>query len=166
MPEISIESAIEEVLTGQARKGALALVEHLRASDMRLDRAKGYWENQRYWAVSYAGQYVCFILIGGTGPEARFSPLTIWSDDSGDDCFADVSLDVRTQEVFWENVDICGGCGGCKSPGGTRRVLFGRAFDSVCLTALRFVNPDAEALACVQKMADIRRQAILYTSRL
>jgi hypothetical protein len=160
MPEQTIENFIAEILTGDAQKNVLEFVAYLRAIEMQFERGKGYWEGKLYWMVKYKKEYVCFILIGSEekpGP----GPLTIWSDDSDSNWFEDFPLDECIKEVAWKNVDICGNCGGCGNPGGTHKTVFGKEFDNVCRTTLRFTNPDAEALECVKKMVEIRKNDIL-----
>ena len=128
---------------------------------MRFVRGKGYWEDKLYWMIAYQDQYVCFILLHGSGSEAEFAPWTIWSDDSDSPWYADFPLDAHMRQTAWKHVDICGNCGGCGNPGGSRKTVFGREFDHVCRTTLRFVNPDREALACAEKMVEIRKADIL-----
>ena len=61
------------------------------------------------------------------------------------------------KEIAWKHVDICGNCGGCKNPGGNRKTIFGKEFDNICVTPMRFDNPNAETIECVKKLIDIRR---------
>ena len=63
------------------------------------------------------------------------------------------------KEIAWANVDICGNCGYCA--GGTRKTIFGREFDKVCITPMSFLSPDDETLACVKKLIEIRKNDIL-----
>lgn len=161
MPEQRIENFIEKVLTGETQKSALEFTEFLRANGMLLIRGKGYWKDKLYWMVKYKDQYVCFILINGSGTEEKFAPWTIWSDDSNSDCFADFPLNEHTKEIAWKNIDICGNCSGCDNPGGSRKMIFGKEFNNVCRTAMRFINPDAEVLDCVKKIVEIRKNDIL-----
>jgi hypothetical protein len=159
MPEQKIENFIDEVLTRETQKNALELVAYLRASEMLFERVKGYWENQLYWIIKYKDESVCFILINGFGTEEKFAPWTIWSDDSGSNWFEDFSLDEHIKEIAWKNVDICGNCGSCD--GGTHKSIFGKEFNNVCGTTMRFINPDFEAVECVKKMVEIRKNDIL-----
>jgi len=163
MPEQQIENFISEILTADAQKNALEFTSYLRASEMQFERGKGYWEGKLYWVITYKDETVCYILIGAEekpGP----GPWIIWSDDSGSNCFADFPLDEQLKKVAWKNVDICGNCGGCGNPGGTRKTIFGKEFNNVCRTTMRFTNPDGEALECVKKMVEIRKSDILKNS--
>lgn len=159
MPEKGIEDFISDVLAGDTQHNALDFVAYLRTSEMQFERGTGYWEGKLYWVIKYKDETVCFILIGAEekpGP----GPWIIWSDDSGSNCLADFPLDEHMKEIAWRNVDICGNCGGCGNPGGNRKTLFGRKFNNVCRTTLRFTNPDAEALECVKKMVEIRKKNV------
>jgi len=160
MPEQKIENFITEFLATDAQKNALEFVAYLRASEMQFERGTGYWESKLYWIIKYKDEIVCFILIGSEekpGPD----PWTIWSDDSGSNCFADFPLDEQMKEVAWKNVDICGNCGGCDKPGGSRKTIFGKEINNVCRTTMRFIDPDAETLECMKKMVEIRKNDIL-----
>lgn len=161
MPEQRIENFIDEVLAGETQKKALEFVAFLRANEMLFARGKGYWEGKLYWMIKYKDEYVCYILINGSGSEEKFAPWTIWSDDSDSNWFADFPLDEHTKEIVWKNVDVCGNCGGCNNPGGSRKTIFGKEFNNVCRTTMRFINPDVETLACVKKMVDIRKNDVL-----
>jgi len=160
MPEHQIENYITEILAGDAQKNALEFAAYLRASEMQFERGGGYWEGKLYWMIKYKEEYVCYILIGAeekTDP----GPWTIWSDDSGSNCFEDFPLDEQMKEVAWRNVDICGNCGGCGNPGGSRKTIFGKEFNNVCITPMRFTNPGVEALEFIKKMVEIRKDDIL-----
>ena len=160
MPEKRIEDFIAEVLIANVQHNALNFIAYLRANEMQFERGRGYWEDKLYWLIKYKDEYVCFILIGAEekpGP----GPWIVWSDDSGSNCFEDYPLDEQMKEIAWKNVDICGNCGGCGKPGGTRKTIFGKEFNNVCRTTMRFTEPDAEVLECMKKMVEIRKNDIL-----
>jgi len=161
MPGLEIEKSIGEVLGMDARQNALELVGYLRANEMQFERGTGYWEDKLYWMIKYKDEYVCFILLNGLEDKTEAEGWTVWSDDSGSHGFADFPLDERMREIAWKHVDVCAHCGSCKNPGGTRKRIFGKAFDNVCITAMKFENPDAEAVECVKKIAEIRKNDIL-----
>ncbi len=161
MPEHGIEHFIDAFLTGETRDKALAFAAFLRANEMAFVRDKGYWEDKLYWMIKYKAEYVCFILFNGSGSEKQFAPWTIWSDDSDSNWFADFQLDEHTKEIAWKHVDFCGNCGGCDNPGGICKTIFGKEFNNVCRTTMRFINPDDETLECVKKMIEIRISDIL-----
>ncbi|MHB8963489.1 MAG: hypothetical protein ACYC5K_10090, partial [Saccharofermentanales bacterium] len=144
MSEQKIEDFIGEVLTGDARKNASAFFEYLMESGLQFDRGIGYWEDKLYWMIKYLNEYVCFVLITGSEDKTEPDGWVIWSDDSGSDWFEDPSLDEQTKEIAWKHVDVCGNCGSCKNPGGSHKTIFGKDFDNVCITTMRFNNPDTE----------------------
>lgn len=161
MLDQKIENMIGDVLTGDMQKNALKFFSYLIASDMLLERSKGYWADKLYWMVKYEDEYVCFILLNGSEDKAEHEGWTIWTDDSGSDCFVDFTPDESMKEIVWNHIDTCARCGGCKHPGGSRKILFGKAFENVCVTAMKFINSDADTLACVKKLVEIRKHAIL-----
>jgi hypothetical protein len=160
MSEQRIENFIGEVLTGDAQKNALEFVAYLKASEMLFERGKGYWEDKLYWLITYKDEYVCFILINGSEEKTEPDGWTIWSDDSGSAWFEDFPIDEHIKEIAWKNVDFCANCGSCDNPGGTRKTIFGKEFNNVCITTMKFINPDVEALECVKKMVEIRKNEI------
>jgi hypothetical protein len=165
MPEPKIDNFIDKVLTGETQKNALEFASYLRANEMLFVRGKGYWEDKLYWMIKYKDEYVCFILINGSGSEEKFAPWTIWSDDSDSNWFEYFPLDEPMKEIAWRNVDACGNCGGCDNPGGSRKTIFGKEFNNVCRTTMRFINPDTEALECVEIMVEIRKNDILRNEK-
>ena len=157
MAEKEIENYIGEFLTENSQINALNFSEYLRANEMLFERCRnGYWEDKLYWTVKYKSQTVFQILINGY-EEGHW---VVWSDDSGSDWFRDFPLDEYIKETAWNNVGFCGK-GGCCRNMGTRRMIFGREFDNVCIAALRFNNPGAEALECMKRMSEIRKNDIL-----
>ena len=161
MPDQKIENFINEVLTGDAQKNALDFITYLRASEMLFEKGKGYWEDKLYWLIKHKNEYVCFILVNSSEDKTEPEGWTIWSDDSGSNWFENYPLDGHMKEIAWKNVDICGNCGGCNTPGGSRKTVFGKEFNNVCRTTMRFTNPDAEALECLKKIVEIRKNDIL-----
>jgi hypothetical protein len=163
MPEQKIENHINDVLANDAQKLALDFVACLRAQEMQFVKGAGYWKDKRYWAIKYKDEYVCFVLVNGYGsvrhkdePEGWI----IWSDDSGKaDWFAGFPLDEHTKEIAWGNVDFCGHCGG-SCDNGFHKEIFGKEFDNVCNTTFRFDNPNAEAVECAKKLAELRKNDI------
>ncbi len=165
MREYELKQDILEALTGDMQKNALDFIHFLITEEMSFIRGKGYWENQLYWLVMYEKEPVCFILVNGTGEEEQFSPFTIWTDDSGSNWFEDASLDEVSKKIVWENVDICCGCGGCAQPGGKQKKIFEKEFNAVCITPIRFINPDAKTIACVKELVLLRKKDILRYER-
>jgi hypothetical protein len=139
MPNL-IEDIINEVLTDGVQKYALDFVAYLRANEMLFESGKGYWKDEFYWMIKFEGEYVCFIQIGGD--ERKDNSWTIWSDDSDSKWFEDYPLDERLRKIAWENVDICGNCGGCSIPGGgtSKRYLEKNSIMSVSLLCVSIIQ--------------------------
>ena len=131
MAEQEIERIIGEALKGEARKNALDFVAFLRENEMLLERGRGYWEDKLYWLIKYKNEYVCFMLIDGSGEKVEPGGWTVWFDDGESGCFGHFPLDEPMREIAWENVDFCGNCGGCNRGAGTCKMIFGKEFDSV-----------------------------------
>jgi len=152
MPERKIENYLGNVLTGDTRKNAAALFVYLLAHELQFERGQGYWADKLYWMIKHNDEYICFILINNAEDNTEPVGLTVWLDDGRSNCFANLSPDERTKEIAWKHIDICGNCGGCGNPGGSRKTIFGNEFDNVCVTPMRFDNPDAETVECVMKL--------------
>lgn len=158
MPTQGMEHFIKNVLTGDSQKNALHLAAYLKANELSLARGSGYWADKLYWVVTYHGECVCYVLLND--PTQKTEPWIIWSDDNGSNWYSDFPLDEALKELAWKHVDFCVNCGGACSPK-THKIIFGKAFRNVCRTTMRFIDPDAETLACVKKMIDIRKFDIL-----
>ena len=149
---IKIEDKFSEVLCGDSLKNALDFAAFLHANTMQYDGMQ----------VTYDDKCVCYIHIDGA--EQMPGPWTVWPEgDYCEECEA-VPMDEHMKEIAWKNIDICANCGGCKNPGGTHKKIFGKEFDNVCITAMRFNNPDAEAIECAKKMVEIRKKEIQNNS--
>jgi len=157
MPEQGIEYFISKTLMGETQKNALSFTAYLKANVLLFERClNGFWEDKLYWVVKYKDETVCQIFVNGY-EEGNW---VVWSDDSGTNPFSNSLLDEQTKEVAWKNVGHCGG-GGCCRDVGTRKVIFGKEFDNVCLAILRFDNPNADAVECMKKIVEIRKNDIL-----
>ncbi len=155
----NIKDVITEVFKGSEKSKLLEFVDFLKSNDMEFERGTGYWENQLYFMVKYHNEYVCFILINGTGDESDLAPLTIWSDDSGSKWYENYPIKVHQKEIAWSNVDFCVSCGACG--GGICKNIFGRTFNNVCRTTMRFVNPDEKTLEFIKRIVEIRKNDII-----
>jgi hypothetical protein len=67
-------------------------------------------------------------------------------------------MDDHMKEIARAHVNFCANCGSC-SPG-KRKVIFGEEFDHVCNADMAFHVPDAEALECVKKLLEMRKNEI------
>lgn len=97
-------------------------------------------------------------MINGTGYENRFAPLTIWTDDSLSDTYENAQIRENLRENAWRNIDYCVHCGSCN--GGRHRIVFGKGFDNVCRTQMRFTNPDKQEFETIKELIRIRKQSI------
>ena len=157
MPDKGIETYIEELLTGDKQNVALTFEAFLRANGFAFERGGGYWADKWYWYVKYNNQFAGYIALNY--PEGQMDSWTVWSDEYNTPSFADYPLDEETKQAAWAHIDICAHCGSCEQQGTCKR-LFGRDFENVCGTTFRFDNPDADALACMQKLFLIRKEDI------
>ncbi|MCL2004328.1 MAG: hypothetical protein FWG72_10080 [Oscillospiraceae bacterium] len=148
---------IGNTLAGDARKNAAGFFEYLLENGLQLERGQGYWADKLYYMVKHNGEYACFILINSGEDTTEPVGWVIWIDGNRSDLFSDDIPDERLKAIAWKHIDICGNCGGCDNPGGSRKVIFGKEFDNVCVTPMRFDNPNAETIECVKKLIDIRR---------
>ena len=158
MLEKSIEEYINEFLIGMNKENALEFVKFIKKNDMVFEKGGGYWEDKLYWYIKYKENFVCYILIGSEekpGP----GPWIIWSDDSGINCFVDFPIDEHLKNIAWQNIDFCGK-GGCCSDQGTKKTIFGKNFDNVCRTTMRFTDPDNNEIECLKKLMEIRKNYI------
>ena len=157
MCEQKIEEFIIKHLVGDTQKNALAFVAFLRENEMQFHRdTNGYWEDKLYWWIKCKDEYFCFILINGY----EDSHWGIWFEDGDSDCYADAPVSERIKEIAWANVDIFkGDCGGGQCEG-LRKVIFGRLFESLYRTLMFFDNPNTEALECMKKLVELRKNDI------
>lgn len=114
--------------------------------------------------IKYKDEYVCFVFINGSPAKYIDEPegWIIWTDDCFSNCYSNALIDERMKEIAWKNVDICANCNP-SSPcaGGSHKIVFGKEFEHVCRTTMRFDNPDAEAVECVKMLVELRKKDIL-----
>jgi hypothetical protein len=146
-----IEDAFNEFLTGDELKNALDFVEFLRANEMIYN---GEHE------IRYKDECACY--IDTPNDEQRW--WRVWTVGDYSNEYEGFPIDERTKEIAWSNVVKCGNCDDCDRDPGKTEVIFGKEFVNVCNgtdnLAMRFVNPDAEALECVKKMVEMTRYVI------
>ena len=152
----SIEEIINNVLSGDAQKNALDLVAHLKTGEgsesfpINMHDEK----DESGWHVSNLG----FMVINGSGEFP--GPWTMWVSADNMGGHWEHPIDGHIKEFAWAHVSPCGSCGGKCSPGTSTRV-FGKVFENVCQHNLMFTNPDAEAVAAMKKILDIRKNDFL-----
>jgi len=149
-----MENVISEALSGDAQRNALALASFFRENDVMCERSSvGYWADKIYFVCNYKNQSVCYISIN----EHENNTWYVTGDDSDSDWYANYPLDDNHKEVAWENIDVCGDCGGCGDVNvASRKTIFGKEFDRVCLVTIKFTNPDADTIECMKAVFGAR----------
>ena len=150
-----ITELVRDTFPMDLKGNTLDFLSFLRSNQMVFERIFGYWKNQFYWAVKYNKEYVCYILLNGIGDEAQFAPLTIWTDDSGSVWYENYPLSDNLKCCAWDNVDCCAHCGSCA--GGVQKIIFGREFNNVCRTTMRFTNPSQQEFNLIKELVCARK---------
>ncbi len=153
-----IKDIINETFPTYLKNKTLDFVSYLHNNSMVFERLFGYWKNQFYYAVKYKNESVFYILLSGTGEEKEFAPLTIWTDDSGSNCYENSDFPAEFKECAYKNIDYCIHCGSCD--GGKQKIVFGKGFDNVCRTVMRFTNPTDNEFDLLKVLANIRKNSI------
>ena len=149
---------IDSISDNELRDTASKLILFLSQNDMTFERDREYWKNQSYWYVKYKNEIVCFILINAKGDEEKFSPFTVWSDDSGSEWFKDSKLEKGIESTALAHIDICEKCGACR--GGSDKQIFGKKYHNVCRTTFRFINPNSKELTCLEQLILLRKNDV------
>lgn len=153
-----VENIVSNTFPQELKNNTLDILSFFKSESMDIQQLFGYWHNQLYYSVNYQNECVCYILFNGTGDEKQFAPLTIWTDDSGSKWYEHSELGNDGKIIAWKHIDYCVHCGSCK--GGTRKVIFNKAFDDVCKTATRFTNPGKEEFSLIKKIILFRKSDI------
>ena len=151
MPEKKIEDIFNEYFIGDTLKNALDFAEFLKANEMVYN---GDYE------IHYKGNLACYIDT----PNDKSQMWSIWTVGDYSNEYEGFPIEKCTKEIAWANVVKCGNCADCNRDPGKTEVIFGKEFENVCNgtdnLAMRFVNPDAEAVDCAKKMIDMRMYVI------
>ena len=146
-----IEDIAGEVLSGDALKNALDFVAYLRENKLN-----PIWSATNVWKVSSKTFNVCFIRLHGAAPyhglaegEWNISPFIGEYEAS--------LLSDENKEIAWANKKDCPSCGQCALKLDT---VFGKKYDYVCEGAIRFRNPDTDAIECAKRIVELRRNEI------
>lgn len=158
MTQQSMTQIINEALTGEAQQNALALTSFLQANNISCVReTTGYWADKIYFVCTYKDQSVCYIAIS----ESEANTWHIQGDDSGDDWFANETLDEHMKKIAWEHVSVCENetrCfDGCVR---TNKIIFGKSFGNVCPITIKFSNPNATEVECLKAIFQARKNYI------
>ena len=140
-----IENVINDLLTGDVQKNAQDFIAYLKANEMTVASE-----------VSYNGKSICYMHLDGQ--EGYPSPWTIWTDGDYSWEYEEVPMDEHMKKIAWAHVNTCAGenCPGKCHPGKSK-VILGKEFDNVCNADMAFHVPDAETLACVKKLLEMRK---------
>jgi len=141
---IDLEGHMKRALRGGALRNALDFAEYLKANEMA--------HTGVHCEVNYRGKCACYLLVDRKN-------WTVWTQGEYDQEHSDVPMDERMKEIARANVCRCVNCGN-NCPGNTK-IIFGKEFTNTCNVAMRFRNPDGEALECVKKLVEMRKQAIV-----
>ncbi|MCL2866486.1 MAG: hypothetical protein FWF47_01855 [Clostridia bacterium] len=151
MSENRIEDAFNAFFTGETLKNALDFAEFIRANEMIYNGA---------YEIHYKDKLACYIDT----PNDKSHMWRVWTvgDYSGE--YEGFPIDDRMKEIARANVIKCGNCDDCNRDPGKTETIFGKEFVHVCNgtdnLAMRFENPDAEAVKCAIKMVGMRKYDI------
>ncbi|MCL1795040.1 MAG: hypothetical protein FWG34_14395 [Oscillospiraceae bacterium] len=148
----TIESAILEILSGEAQKNALDFAAFLKENEISLDYNPNESESKPIWngAVGgVVGNSIGYVTVNGD--ENCPGPWTFWfnsCDFEGSD-----AADEEFKEAIWAFASPCGKChdGWEKCRGSGKRTILGREFEGQCHSPLMFCNPDAKTLENMKK---------------
>ena len=151
MAEKRSEDDFNEYFTGDTLKNALDFAEFLRANEMIYN---GDYE------IHYKGKLVCYIDT----PNDKSQMWRVWTVGDYNNEYEGFPINERMKEIAWENAVYCGNCDDVDCDPGKTETIFGKEFVNVCRGAdnfaMRFNNPNAEALECAKKMVDMRKYAV------
>ena len=146
-----IEDAFNEFLDGDELKNALDFTEFIKANEMIYD---GEYE------IHYREKCVCYIDT----PNESNKWWRVWTVGDYSNEHKGFQVDERMKEIAWANVVKCGNCDDVSCDPGKTEVIFGKEFTNVCngvgSLAMRFTNPDVDALECAKKMVEMARYII------
>ena len=73
-------------------------------------------------------------------------------------------VDESVKEYARANVWKCIGChigdGGCPTPGGARRTVFGKKFENACCNLFQLANPDSDELEKIKILMELQKHII------
>lgn len=157
-----MEQIVKASLTGDPQKNALELAVFMRKSEISCIRETGgYWADKIYFNCRYKNQSVCYIAINENNDNSWY----VTGDDSGDNWHENAMLDERMKAIAWEHVSVCekeDRCfDGCIR---SHKIIFGKAFDSVCPITIKFDNPNAAEVDCMKAIFEARKNYIQSTA--
>ena len=151
MVEKRLEDSFNESLTGDTLKNALDFAEFIRANEMIYN---GEYE------IHYKGILACYIDT----PNVNSHSWRVWTVGDYSTEYEGFPIDEGMKEIGWANVVFCGNCDDVDCDPGKTEIIFEKEFNNVCRgadnLAMRFCDPDAEALKCAKKMIAMRKYFI------
>jgi hypothetical protein len=118
-------------------------------------KAEGMIPGGEHGAVSYNGKTVCYMHV--EDGEEYPAPWTVWTEGDYSGEHKVFPLSEREKEITLASVNICGNCG-CDCAPGSRRIIFGKEFDNVCVGAvMAFYKPEGETLELVKKLIEMQK---------
>jgi len=147
------EKSINKLLTGDTRQNALSFMQHMVSMGMA---PEGSANDGKF---TYKGKNVCYTHLSGNY-SGYPGPWTIWTEGNYSKEIENIQIDDHMKEIAWANVHNCDSCGSTRCGPDKRKVIFGRAFDNVCHSAMAFTGPDAETVECTKKLMEMRKHAI------
>ena len=155
---------IKENLTGDTQQNALSFVQHFISLGMTY---RGDFNDGR---IAYKDVTVWYTYFGNSintihgYPE----PWNVWPSGDYSEEIESVPFADRMKEIAWANAhnhDV--NCPNINTwcRGGKRRIIFGREFDSLCVSVMAFTNPDAETIDCMKKLTEMKKHQIDTTKK-
>jgi len=154
----TIEDAIREILTGERRENALALLGFMRAEGFTFEGFE--YGSEAGWNPAYDGK--CFGTMKALKIPSGEEYFAVWIGLAAD--FADIdTADEALKETAFACVVACPQTP-CKPPycqpspehpsntSRNRWKIFGKQYESVCHAPLAFFNPDTKAVDCIKKL--------------
>jgi len=150
-PPPVIENAIQEKLTGEARKNALDFITALREKGFSFD---GWGSGDDVgWTPAYNGKGFGCVLIS---EQFMFFIGLDWNFDDN------IPTNNELKEFVWAHVTVCpqehcappycqadeNNPNHCKN----RWKIFGKEYESTCHSPLQFINPDIETLNNIKNL--------------
>jgi len=173
-----IESEVRTYLKGQNLRIAQELLAYLKESGRE-------WTFDYHPEFYYMGELTCLFAISkSTLDEAKLGKIRQMIEEAGNRfvydptsswnlCFWQNDDDLYEPDGFPVGEDVkefartnvwkCIRCGGCGSPGGGRRTVFGKDFDNACCNVFQLANPDDEMLKHIKKLMDLQKHIIADT---
>jgi len=152
MPKRTLETRLQQCLTGETLHNSLNFVAYLKETGMTTTtETSGYF--------TYMGELICIIIEFEVSDE---HPEGMWIIC---DCQATqhdvLPLDEKLKEFLHANVSICTGECGCKDwPRGGDKIIFGQEFKSVCSSEIKYINPSSGELEKVKMLMELWKHAI------